>query len=151
MRALYTLLGLGLASSFALAQTNPPSPYPMPGTAVGQPALTPVGSTFPKVGSAIGKPIGYTDLNGQPINKDQRPAGQVIDLTNLAAPLSAPLPPDLAGSQQTTYLERMYAKWKAALGFAPAPTMPTNTWVPGLARRNRERAEKARERDWQHD
>ena len=138
MRTLYTLLAVGLASSLAIAQTNPPSPYPMPGTAVGQPMLTPVGTPFPKVGAAVGAPVGYTGMNGQPVDLGQRPAGQLIDLTNLAAPLSAPLPPDLAGTQSTSYLGGLYAKWKAALGLAAPPTPPTNPWVPGIARRNRE-------------
>lgn len=144
-RTFTSVVGIGLLSAAALAQ--PPSPYPMPGTIVGRPVLAPVGTAFPKVGTNPGTPIGYTGPDGRPINVGQRPAGQVIDLTNLAAPLSAPLPPDLAGTRPKGTIEKLYDKWREMLGFAPGPTQPTNTWVPGLSRRNRER----KQAQWRRD
>jgi hypothetical protein len=141
-----TLAALVLLSSFAVAQSNPLSPYPS-GTPVGQPSLTPAGVAFPKVGTPGGTPVGYTGPDGRPINTGQRPAGQIIDLNNLAAPLSAPLQPGLMDPKPKTYLEQMFDKWKAALGFAPAPTPPASFYTPGLSRRNRERHETKWRRD----
>src|SRR5437867_4382779 len=138
MRFLGTFIGFAATAMAAFAQTNPPSPYPMPGTVVGRPSLTPVGTAFPKVAPTKGTPLGYTGPDGNPINVGQRPAGQLINLNNLAAPLAAPLPPDLAGMQPKTYLEQMYDKWRSMLGFAPTPSQPVSTWVPGISRRNKE-------------
>lgn len=144
MRAYLSFAGLLLLSGAGLAQ-NSPSPYPtMPGTVVGTPV--PVGSTFTPVGTNPGTPIGYIGSNGQPINAGQRPAGQMINLNNLAAPLAAPLPPELAGSRPKGTLEKLFDRWKEMLGFSK-PDLTTSGYFPGLSRRNRER----HKQDWRRD
>ena len=146
MKLRLTACGVAITALTAAAQ-NPPSPYSIPGTVVGRPSLAPVGVAFPKVGTQTGTPIGYQGPNGQPVNTGQRPAGQVIDLTNLAAPISAPLPADLAGSRPRSFLERQYDKWKDMLGFTRPTTQPANFYVPGLSRRNRDRHKEEMRRD----
>jgi hypothetical protein len=148
MRFVLAIAAATAMISISNAQTNPPSPYPMPGTVVGRPALLPVGSAFPKVGNTIGTPIGYNGPNGEPVNPGQRPPGQIINLNNLAAPLAAPLPADLVGTPPKTYLQKLYDKWRDMLGFSNQPTV-TNNWTPGLSRRNRERHKE--KDDWQRN
>jgi hypothetical protein len=131
---------LGLAS-IASAQSSATSPL-TGGTAVGTPVR--VGSLQPKVGSNVGTPVGYAGPDGKPINT-QKPAGTVVDLKNLSAPLIAPLPPGL--EQPKSAFQVAYDKWKAMLGFSkPKEDLSTN-WVPGISRRNRERHKP----DWRRD
>jgi hypothetical protein len=67
------------------------------------------------------------------------PPGKMIDLSNLAAPLTAPLPPGMGPDRDKTALERLYDKWAAMIGIAkPQEDLRTN-WTPGISRRNRER------------
>jgi hypothetical protein len=130
-------------ADLASAQGNPPSPYPMPGTIVSRPSLAPVGTRLPNAAPKIGTPVGYTGPDGQPINPGQRPAGQIVNLNNLSAPLVAPLPTDLTGAKPKTYLEQLFDKWKATFGFGPPAVTPPQTWTPGISRRNRDRKDSA--------
>jgi hypothetical protein len=109
------------------------SPFPG-GTPVGTPVR--VGGLQPKVGNNVGTPVGYSGPDGRPINV-QRPAGTVVNLNNLSAPLVAPLPPGL--EQPRSIFQTTYDRWKSLLGFSrPTEDLSTN-WVPGISRRNRER------------
>lgn len=139
-RILCAMTALGIATAILHAQT-PPSPYPMPGTIVSRPSLAPVGTMFPKVGTKTGTPVGYTGPDGQPVNPGQRPAGQMINLNNLAAPLVAPLPNDLTGAKPKTALEKLFDSWKSTFGFGPPATTPPSTFTPGIGRRNKDRKE----------
>lgn len=142
------LSALGICSSFVLAQ-SPPSPYPMPGTIVSRPSLAPVGVQFPKVGTQAGTTIGYKGMDGQPVNVGQRPAGQLINLNNLAAPLVAPLPTELTGAKPKSTLEKLFDSWKSTFGFGPPAVTPPPNWTPGLSRRNKDRREAAQA--WQRN
>jgi hypothetical protein len=129
--------------------TPPAVPSPFAGVPVGTPLLKPIGQ---QVGTAVpksGTPLGYHGPDGKPINTE-KPPGQVIDLSNLAAPLTAPLPPGLDAKPKSVF-QQVYDKWRSALGLTkPAtPGTTTNNWTPGLARRNRER--KQQQAMWARD
>lgn len=115
------------------------------GTPVGRPVLLPVGQQVAPAAPKAGTAIGYRGLDGNPIGSTP-PPGQVVDLNNLAAPLTAPLPPGM-GPQQKPIWQKAYDGWRSLLGLdKPAMNLQTN-WVPGLGRRTRER----REATWRRD
>lgn len=114
------------------------SPFPGSGVPVGRPVFGSVGQTAPAAAPKAGQAIGYLGLDGKPVSME-RPQGQVVDLRNLAAPISAPLAPGLAELQPKSVFEKLYDKWRLAIGL-DKPTNTTNTnYTPGLSRRNRER------------
>lgn len=115
------------------------------GTAVGRPLLAPVGQAVPAAAPRAGQPIGYAGPDGRTIDT-VRPPGKVVDLKNLAAPLTAPLPPGLAAEQPKSAWEKLYDRWAVAIGL-DKPKAQSSTWTPGLARRARERREQAWRRD----
>ena len=128
----------GLLASAAAASAQM-SPFATSGVPVGKPVFTTVGTNQPAVGTKPGQPIGYAGADGKPISME-RPPGQVVDLKNLAAPISAPLPPGLADSQPKSIFESVYEKWRAAIGLTkPTGPLAVNNYTPGLSRRNRER------------
>jgi hypothetical protein len=128
-----------VASAVTAAAQSPLSPFPGTGVPVGRPVLTSVGTKIPQAGTTAGQPIGLLGLDGKPISME-RPQGQVVDLKNLAAPLSAPLTPGLADSQPKSVFEQVYQKWREAIGLSkPASLAPPGNYTPGLSRRNRER------------
>lgn len=128
-----------VASAVAAAAQSPLSPFPGTGVPVGKPVLTSVGTKLPQAGTNGGQAIGYVGLDGKPISME-RPPGQVVDLKNLAAPLSAPLTPGLSDSQPKSVFENVYQKWREAIGLSkPATLASPSNYTPGLSRRNRER------------
>jgi hypothetical protein len=141
----------GVCAGSAAAQTTgqmvtPGGPFAVPGVAVGQSVL-PVGQRQAPVGQPAGTPIGFVGPGGMAINTTP-PPGQVIDLTNLAAPLTAPLPPGLGPTQSQSVLQRLYNSWATAIGIQkPPPQNLQTSWTPGISRRNRERAKQAWVRD----
>lgn len=136
-RALLSTALFALAVAGANAQ-NVLSPFPASGVPVGKPVFGTVGQTAPAAAPKAGQSIGYVGPDGKPVSME-RPAGQVVDLRNLAAPLSAPLSPDLAELQPKSTLEKLYDKWRLAIGLDKQSTATTNNYTPGLSRRNRER------------
>ncbi len=126
-----------VAASGANAQ-NVLSPFPASGVPVGKPVFGTVGQTAPAAAPKAGQSIGYVGPDGKPVSME-RPAGTVVDLKNLAAPLSAPLSPDLAALQPKSTLEKLYDKWRLAIGLDKQTTATTNNYTPGISRRNRER------------
>jgi hypothetical protein len=110
----------------------------MPGHAVGKSSIVRVGEAPPGVGQPAGKPISYTGPGGMPV-QTARPQGKIIDLTNLSAPLSAPLSPDLVEPEPRSVFTQAYERWLKFIGLdnPPPPTTPNVT--PGIFRRNRER------------
>jgi hypothetical protein len=136
-RLLFAGLVLALGASGAAAQ-NVLSPFPGSGVPVGRPVFGTVGQTAPAAAPKAGQAIGYVGPDGKPISME-RPPGQVVDLRNLAAPITAPLAPGLADSQPKSVFEKVYDKWRQAIGLdKPTSTTATN-YTPGLSRRNRER------------
>ncbi|MBL8866177.1 MAG: hypothetical protein KF873_12925 [Gemmataceae bacterium] len=126
-------LGTGLASA-----QNVLSPFPGSGVPVGRPVFGTVGQTAPPAAPRAGQAIGYVGPDGKPVSME-RPAGQVVDLRNLAAPITAPLAPGLTDSQPKSVFEKVYDKWRQAIGLDKQTTPTTNNYTPGLSRRNRER------------
>ncbi len=145
-RILLAFGGVFLATTVASAQSVL-APFATSGVPVGRPALTSIGQNVPTVGTKPGQAIGYVGQDGKPITME-RPPGQVVDLKNLAAPLSAPLSPELAATQPKSAVDRMFDVWRSALGLNK-PTTPgaVNNYTPGLSRRNRERRQMAWWRD----
>lgn len=143
-RSLLALAGVLGATSLASAQSVL-SPFATSGVPVGKPVFTAVGQAAPAVGTKPGQAIGYVGPDGQPISM-QKPPGKVIDLTKLAAPISAPLAPGLTDNQPKSIFQQVYDKWRAAIGL-DKPTAVANSYTPGLSRRNRERRAMAWMRD----
>jgi hypothetical protein len=135
MRALtmVALFAAGPAFGQGLTPTTL-SPFGTPGTPVG--AASPVGQRAPNVGMPVGQRVGQFGGSSIP-GQAPRPEGQLVDLKNLAAPLTAPLPPELRPDTDS-FIDKAYQKWRDALGLGK-PMPPANTWTPGLSRRNRER------------
>ncbi|QEL16068.1 hypothetical protein [Limnoglobus roseus] len=144
IRILFGLAGVLVTTGFASAQSVL-SPFATTGVPVGKPVFTAVGANQPAVGTKVGQAIGYVGPDGNPITT-QRPPGQVVDLTNLAAPISAPLAPGLTDNQPKSMFEQIYDKWRAAIGLTKPATVAAN-YTPGLSRRNRERRAMAWIRD----
>lgn len=143
-RILLSFAGILFATSVASAQSIL-SPFATSGVPVGKPVFTAVGQNAPAVGTKPGQAIGYTGPDGQPISM-QRPPGQVVDLTNLAAPITGPLAPGLSDNQPKSIFQQVYDKWRSAIGLDKPTTLTTN-YTPGLSRRNRERRAMAWMRD----
>lgn len=143
--AVGVLLAGATAAPGQSSMTSPPGPFATPGTAVGQ-SVVPVGQKFAPAGAPAGTPIGYNGPGGMPVTTTP-PPGQVVDLTNLSAPLTAPLPPGLGPTAQKSTLQKLYDSWAAMIGISkPAQNLQTN-WTPGISRRNRERHRLAWVRD----
>lgn len=126
----------------ATAQTPPLSavpnsgnPYAMPGVPVGKPLLQPVGTQLPAAGQPVGNRVGKApgDMPFIPDTINQMP-GQV-DLSNVIAPL----PETMMAPPDPSLWDKFVAKFGASIGFV-APEPPSPTWIPGISRRNRERA-----------
>ena len=144
-RSIVALAAFVLSAAVANAQ-NVLSPFPGSGVPVGKPVFGTVGQTAPSAAPKAGQSIGYVSPDGKPISME-RPPGQVVDLRNLAAPISAPLTPGLAELQPKSVFEKVYDKWRSAIGL-DKPSSATNTgFTPGLSRRNRERRAMAWWRD----
>jgi hypothetical protein len=139
MPRLIAASALLLVAGPVVAQTPINSPFGRPGQVVGQSStLMPAGQTFAPAGQPVGQPIGYNGPNGQPINT-ARPEGQMIDLSNLAAPLTAPLPPGLVPAREKSALEKVYDSWARLIGLSKPDPAKVANYTPGLSRRNRER------------
>jgi hypothetical protein len=136
-RSIFVGIAILLGSGGASAQ-NVLSPFPGSGVPVGRPVFGSVGQTAPAAAPKAGQPIGYAGPDGKPVSMD-RPAGTVVDLRNLAAPITAPLAPGLAESQPKSVFEKVYDKWRQAIGLDKPASATTNNYTPGLSRRNRER------------
>ncbi len=137
MRSTFTLTLLLIVAPTVLAQ-NVLSPFPQSGVPVGRPVFNTVGQTAPAAAPRAGQQIGYVGPDGNPISME-RPPGQVVDLRNLAAPIAAPLAPGLAELQPKSVFERLYDKWRQAIGLDKANSDLSTNFTPGLSRRNRER------------
>ncbi len=140
-----SVLGVVAAGSTASAQFpgQSASPFTGGGIPVGRAMLQPVGQTFAPaaqpVGQPVGRQVGILGPNGQPVTQ-QRPEGQMIDLRNLVAPLSAPLPPGLENPNSPGLIDQFYERWRSLIGLSRAPVSgPSPNYTPGLSRRNRER------------
>lgn len=131
---------LVLAAAPAFAQTPVAGPFGSPGSVVGRSSsVSPAGQKLPNAAPPAGTPIGFTGPGGMPV-QSARPPGKVIDLSNLAAPLTAPLAPDLAGPQQDkTMLQKVYDQWANLIGLSKPPAATVPNYTPGISRRNRER------------
>jgi hypothetical protein len=136
-RSHFAAIAILLGTSGAFAQ-NVLSPFPASGVPVGKPVFGTVGQTAPAAAPKAGQSIGYVGPDGKPVSME-RPAGTVVDLRNLAAPITAPLSPGLSDSQPKSVFEKVYDKWRQAIGLDKATSATTNNYTPGLSRRNRER------------
>src|SRR5579883_2132911 len=135
----------GATAAFGQTTSAVPGPFAVAGTPVGQ-SVQPVGQKFAPAGQAAGTPIGYTGPGGMPVTT-AAPPGQMIDLSNLSAPLTAPLPPGLGSTQSPSTLQKLYNSWAALIGIQkPTQALQTN-WTPGISRRNRERVRQQWARD----
>lgn len=136
---LAVVAALGFTAAARAQFTNPGTPVgtPLAIGNVGAPSAKPVA---PTVGGQVGSaPGGIMDSTSQDFSK--------IDPKRLAAPL--PSYPGIGG--QPTLWDRTKQQVIAAVNYinpfyeAPQPRPP---WVPGISRRNRERAE---QRMWRPD
>ena len=110
----------------------------MPGTAVGKSSVVKVGESPPGVGQPAGKPVGFTGPGGMPV-QTARPPGKLIDLSNLSAPITAPLSPDLVVTEPKSVFTQAYDRWLKFIGLDNPPVRTTSNFTPGISRRNRER------------
>jgi hypothetical protein len=123
---------LGVSAPAALGQ----SPYnTMPGTPVGSPSVQPVGqpvgTRLPTVGQKVGTPpTGYPKDATSPFAGENWPK---IDPKQVVAPYPTPQ------GQADSFWDKLYKRW---LTIFPEDKAPKPTYTPGIARRNRERAEK---------
>lgn len=153
MRRFAALAAAAVSPLAAPAQTPPISAAPtqapgftMPGDAVGQPLLKPVGTQIPKAVPAAGTPVGNTPGNTVPKDLTGSLPGQNIDLSAVVGPL-----PNTLGTlpTQPSLWDKFVAKYGASLGLiTPEPKAPN--WTPGIARRNRERAQRQAQM-WRRD
>lgn len=148
------LAGANLGFGQAVTPTVPIGPGPvsqpsgvvMPGTNVGTTSLKPVGSQFPNTLPKIGNPIG-TAPGTQPFSS---PASTLPGGNFDPKSVVGPLPPSTFAPKDETAWDKFVKRFGDSLGFiAPQPKSPV--WVPGLARRNRERAEERWYAQWRRD
>jgi hypothetical protein len=135
MRTVFTAI-LAAGGGAAVAQTPP-----MPGTPVGRPLVTPVGSRLPQAVPGVGERVG-TGPGGIPSGLDPlgpRPDGTPIRIENVVAPYPGMPKPE------ATFWERLEARWFALFQSDRPAVRASNTWTPGLSRRNRERREQREE------
>lgn len=151
MRRLLLAAGVGYgvwAGGGAAAQNGPAV---MPGQVVGTTfALSPVGNqAAPKVGAPVGgKPGG----GAGPLNRPYDPyrpldvlKGTGLDPKAVVATVS----PFSSTNPQPDLIDKVYERLnKVTRFFNPVPEVPPPTYTPGIARRNRERAEA---RMWRRD
>jgi hypothetical protein len=133
MRGMMVLALAGLLGGGAAAQT--PTSGNMPGKAVGSPSVQPVGTRLPQTGSQLPKvgqpPSGYNGSRpNTPFQGDNWPKPD----PNLVV---APYPTPNLGTDG--FWDKLYKRWLTLFDDKNS-TQPT--WVPGIARRNRERREK---------
>ena len=140
MRLLWALAAVALGQSVGFAQAS------MPGQTVGTPAarpvLKPVGTRLPAAAPQAGTPI--TGLATQQPGvvgpgapgAGQQPQGTPLDLKNVVAPY-----PNMP--KESTYWEKFEQRW-FALFQSDAPAVRPN-YTPGIARRNKDRRDKAEE------
>lgn len=149
MRAIMGWAAAGVCGLATVGYGQTPSTYPlaapaaMPGTQIGKPILQPVGNPISKAVPQAGQRVG-SGPGGLPPSLDPqlpRPAGQQIDLKNVIAPYPQQPTPD------KSFWTKLEDRW-FALFQSPTPAVRPNNWTPGIARRNRERAEERRERQW---
>jgi len=112
------------------------------GTAVARPIVKPVGTRLPAAAPAAGTPV--TGLATQTPGlvgpgapgAGQQPQGTPLDLKNVVAPY-----PNMP--KESTYWEKFEQRW-FALFQSDAPAVRPN-YTPGIARRNKDRRDKAEE------
>ena len=115
------------------------------GTPVGKPILQSVGTPIPKAAQDVGQKVG-TPPGGMSPSATQPKVP--FDLKNVVAPVDpAFLPPALRPQQNESLYDTAFKKWLDAFGLSKPPEQK-NTYTPGIARRNRERAH---ERQWYRD
>ncbi len=139
-RLLWALTAVAATQGFGLAQAS------MPGQTVGTPAarpvLQPVGTRLPAAAPQAGTPI--TGLATQQPGvvgpgapgAGQQPQGTPLDLKNVVAPY-----PNMP--KESTYWQKLEQRWFALFESDTPAVRPSYT--PGIARRNKERREKAEE------
>ena len=116
----------------------------MPGQSVGTGFSLPgVGKQIPKAAPAAGNPIGTA------LTRPYDPArpldafkGTGLDPKSIVAPVTS------MGSAEPNVLDRLYQKLGSVVGFQKPSDPPRMNYTPGIARRNRERAEA---RMWRRD
>ncbi len=142
---LWSGVGAAVVAGAALGQQGqpvviPPSMPGMPGREVGKPITMPIGSRLPTAGAPVG-----TGPNGIPSALSpfgQQPNQPQFDLKNVIAPYPGmPKPPP-------SFWDKLEERW-FKLFESDTPAVRPTPWVPGIARRNKER-EKERMR-WQRD
>lgn len=116
----------------------------MPGQGVGTGFSLPgVGTRQPQAVPSAGAPVG--GLSSRPYDPS-RPydvfKGTGLDAKSVVAPVQA------MGSDQPNILDRLYQKMGSVFGFTKPSTPAKPNYTPGIARRNRERAEM---RMWRRD
>jgi hypothetical protein len=133
--------GLTPVTRTVTPQVPSAGPFAVPGVPVGQ-SVQRVGETFTPVGvpagQPAGRPIGFIGPGGMPVTTAP-PPGKVVDLSNLAAPLVAPLPPGLDPPGEKSILAKLHEKWLATLGLSKPKEDLSTDWTPGISRRNRAR------------
>ena len=139
-RLLFALAAVAASQGVGVAQTS------MPGQTVGTPAarpiLQPVGTRLPAAAPQAGTPI--TGLATQQPGvvgpgapgAGQQPQGTPLDLKNVVAPY-----PNMP--KESTYWQKLEQRWFALFESDMPAVRPSYT--PGIARRNKERREKAEE------
>ena len=139
-RLLVALAAVAAGQGVGFAQVS------MPGQTVGtpaaQPILKPVGTRLPAAAPQVGTPI--TGLATQQPGlvgpgapgAGQQPQGTPLDLKNVVAPY-----PNMP--KESTYWQKLEQRW-FLLFESDAPAVRPS-YTPGIARRNKERREKAEE------
>ena len=115
----------------------------MPGDIVGSAMVKPVGTELPKVGKQIPR-VGSSIPNLNQAKDFSDPfglKGYGIKQSELSINPSQSISPYPQGPvmPQSSIWDKLYGKWLGLFG-SNDPAQRTN-WTPGLARRNRERAE----------
>jgi hypothetical protein len=120
----------------------------MPGQVVGTGFTVPgVGTSPPRAAPPAGQRVGTTP--GGPMSRPYDPSrpldqfkGTNLDPQLVAAPVQ--------GFGDQSAFDKLYAKMRAMIGLPPTvgPTVTRPNYTPGIARRNRERAE---QRMWRRD
>ena len=137
MRRFFLLAGVGVALAGGTAMGQQ-----MPGTAVGRPLVTPVGTQLPQAGTQLPKvgspPPGYGGLTGSPY----APQKPTVDPKLVVAPYPTGMP----GTEPKSFWDSLADRWYGMLGLnTPAETQ--RNWTPGLGRRNKERKDAMWRRD----
>ncbi len=140
-RLLFALSAVAAGQGVGVAQVGG-MPGQTVGTNVARPILKPVGTRLPAAAPQAGTPISGLATQtpglvgpGAP-GAGQLPQGTPLDLKNVVAPY-----PNMP--KESTYWEKLEQRW-FALFQSDTPAVRPN-YTPGIARRNKERHEKAEE------